>query len=194
MSNLNLHAPDAQVTDPKVALNYLKEGNERFVTNNLMPRNTNPADLKITNEGQKPFAAVLTCADSRTAPELFFDQKLGDIFVLRNAGNYADEGAIGSIEFAVGYLKAPLVVVVGHTKCGAVITSHGGATGFPEGLQAILDKIRKNIKTDGSVEEATADNVKYSVELLKNNPVIKKEGAMVVGAHYDLATGKVTFM
>jgi len=188
-----LHAPDEQIKDPQVALNFLKEGNERFVSGNTIPRNTNAEDIKITATGQKPFAAILTCADSRVAPELYFDQKIGDIFIVRNAGNYADMEALGSIEFATKHLGAPLVVVVGHSMCGAVFTSHDKVTGLSDNLQAVLDNIRVNIESCGTKEEAVTANVKAQVETLKNNPVIKEVGALVVGAEYDIASGKVSF-
>jgi len=193
MSTLNLHAPDVAVTDSKVALNYLKEGNLRFVNDTPMPRNTNKADLEITKDGQKPFAVILTCADSRTAPEIFFDQKMGDIFVLRNAGNMADPSVVGSIEFAVGALGAPLVVVVGHTKCGAVYSAFSGKKDFWPGLQTLLDGISENIKNSPDEEQGMVDNVACQVEKIKSNPVVKEKGATVIGAVYDLATGKVTF-
>ncbi|MCL1925048.1 MAG: carbonic anhydrase [Defluviitaleaceae bacterium] len=190
-----LHAPDEQIKDPQVALNFLKEGNERFVSGNTIPRDTNSEDIKITAGGQKPFAAILTCADSRVAPELYFDQKIGDIFIVRNAGNTADNvEALGSIEFATKHLGAPLVVVVGHSACGAVFTSHSKATGLSSNLQTVLDNIRINIENVATPEEAVAVNVKAQVETLKNNPVIKEINALVVGAEYDIATGKVTFL
>jgi len=193
MTTLNLHTPDAAVTDSKVALNYLKEGNLRFVNDTPMPRNTNKADLAITKDGQKPFAVVLTCADSRTAPEIYFDQKMGDIFVLRNAGNVADPSVIGSIEFAVGALGAPLVVVVAHTKCGAVYSAFGGKKDFWPGLQSVLDGIGENVKNSSNEEQGALDNLSVQVEKIKNNPVVKEKGATVLGAVYDLATGKVAF-
>ena len=189
-----LHAPDEQVKDPQVSLTYLKEGNERFVSGNTIERNTNAEDIKVTSEGQKPFAAILTCADSRVAPELYFDQKIGDVFIVRNAGNYADVEALGSIEFATKHLGAPLVVVVGHSKCGAVFTSHDKVTGLSENLQTVLDNIRVNIESCSTKEEAVTANVKAQVETLKNNAVIKEVNALVVGAEYDISTGKVSWL
>jgi len=189
---MNLHAPSQAVTDSNVALTYLKEGNKRFVDGNLMPRDTYKADMAVVKTGQKPFAAVLSCADSRTPPELFFDQKLGDIFVVRNAGNHPGEETIGSFEFAVEHLKVPLVVVVGHDECGAVINAFNGASGLSNKLQGLLDTIGKDIKASGSVEKATLDNVKVSMEKFKNNPIISK--ATIVGAIYSIGTGEVKFI
>ena len=193
MNNFNLHAPSDAVIDPHVALNYLKEGNKRFVEDECMPRTTNKEDIAATKDGQKPFAVILTCSDSRASPEIFFDQKIGDIFVVRNAGNYADLEALGSIEFATKHLGAPLVVVVGHTMCGAVFTSHSKATGLSHNLQTVLDNIREHISRCDTKEAAICANVKAQVEALKNNPVIKEVGAMVVGAEYDISTGLVHF-
>jgi len=189
----NLHAPGDLVTDGKVALNYLKEGNLRFVEDKTIARDTNLADMKVLKDGQKPFAVVLTCSDSRVSPEIYFDQKLGDIFVIRNAGNYPDQEALGSLEFAVGHLLAPLVVVVGHSKCGAVHTSHSGATGLSSNLQAVLDNIRVNIGSSASAEAAVGDNVSWAVDVIKGNPVVKEKNALVVGAEYCIESGKVTF-
>ncbi|MCL1999659.1 MAG: carbonic anhydrase [Turicibacter sp.] len=191
---MNLHSPDVSVTDAELALTYLKEGNERFVSNNLMARTTNKEDLEKTKDGQKPFATVLTCSDSRTSPEIYFDQKIGDIFIIRNAGNYATLSTLGSIEFGAEHLGAPLVVVVGHTMCGAVAASHGKATGLSDNLQNIINNIRKHTDSCSTKEEAVIANVKAQVEAIKNNPVIKKVGTKVVGAEYNIATGKVTWL
>ena len=194
MSNFNLHAPGDAVTDPQVALTYLKEGNARFVNDTPIPRNTNKADLEVTSGGQKPFAAILTCADSRVCPEIFFDQKIGDIFILRNAGNVAEPASVGSIEFGTKHLGAPLVVVVGHTKCGAVYTAHAGATGLSDALQAVIDGLKPNVKDSADEETGVIDNVKIQVAALKANPVLKEQGTMVLGAVYDLTTGVVNFL
>ncbi|MCL2402710.1 MAG: carbonate dehydratase [Coriobacteriia bacterium] len=189
---MNLHSPDVQVTDSDLALTYLKEGNARFVNDTPMPRDTNKKDLELTKEAQKPFAAILTCADSRTTPEIFFDQKIGDLFVLRNAGNVADTSVLGSLEFGVEHLGVAVVVVVGHTMCGAVHTSHAGATGLSDNLQAVLDGIRPHISCDGGKEDATLENTQRQVDVLKANATIAK--VPVLGANYDIATGEVTWL
>ena len=191
---MKLHNASVNETDAHVALTYLKEGNERFVSHKGMPRDTNKADLEITKDGQKPFAAILTCADSRVAPEIFFDQKIGDLFVVRNAGNLADSHALGSIEFGVKHLKAAIVVVVGHTKCGAVHNSYKGATGLSHNLQSVLDEIKPIVFGASDAEDGVVVNAKYQAELIKNNPVIKECGTPVYAATYDIATGKVNFL
>jgi len=188
----NRHLPDQAVTDPQVALSYLKEGNARFVKGELRSKDTYKEDLKVVIKGQKPFAAVLTCSDSRTPPEIYFDQGIGDIFVCRNAGNFADDTACGSIDFCVGVLGAPLVVVVGHNECGAVINAHKGTKDLPQELQEVLGKIQCNFK-GGDVNAAVKENVMSSVERIKGLHFVKAKNALVLGAYYDIGTGVVTW-
>jgi len=187
-------APDEIIDDPNVALAMLIAGNERFVYDALMPRNTTLADRDINATGQWPFASIVTCADSRVAPELYFDQKVGDLFVVRNAGNFADETAIGSLEFSVAVLGSRLIVVVGHTDCGAIIHAHGGTTGLPTALQNTLGRIAELIPYATDVEEATREGVMSSVEILRANEVVIEHGALVVGAVFDIETGRVIFI
>ena len=159
-----------------------------------MPRNTNRADMDVTTQkGQKPFAVILTCADSRVPPEIYFDQKIGDLFVIRNAGNVADQSVLGSIEYAVEHLKSAIVVVAGHTKCGAVCASYGGGKDFPTNLQAVLDGIRSNISDSSDAEQGVLDNIKSQVAMIQNNPVVKESGVPVIGVQMDIATGRVNF-
>jgi carbonic anhydrase len=188
---MKLHDPKVNVTDPAEALQFLKEGNARFVSGNLMPRTSNAEDRIATKDSQHPFAAILTCADSRVCPELLFDQKIGDIFVCTNAGNVADKSVVGSFEFAVAALKVPLVVVLGHTMCGAVHNAHGGTSGLPAHLQNVLNDIREGVHHSTDKESAALDNTQVQANKLKNNDVINS--AMVVTAHYDIATGEVVF-
>ena len=190
---MKLHSPDVLVTDSNEALTYLKEGNARFVSGNTAPRDPK-AGVAATSGGQKPFAAIITCADSRTSPELYFDQQIGDIFVLRNAGNVADKSVLGSLEFAVEHLKVSLIVVVGHTKCGAVNTSYSGATGLAENLQAVLDGIRPNLAGAANEDEATVANAKKQAEVIGQNAVVKQFNIPVHAAKYCLDTGAVTFV
>jgi len=190
---LKLHSANVSETDAQVALAYLKEGNERFVSGKGITRD-NSADLDLTKDGQKPFAAIITCADSRVSPEIFFDQKIGDIFVVRNAGNVADRSAEGSVEFAVKHLKVAIVVVVGHTKCGAVHTSYSGATGLSDKLQSIIDDIKPVVSGAPDAEAGVVVNAQHQAEHIKENPVIKELGTPVYAATYDIATGKVNFL
>ena len=191
--SINRHDPGVAVTDSKVAISYLKEGNERFVSGNLMPKDFYKADLATVAKGQKPFAAVLTCSDSRTPPEIFFDQGVGNIFVCRNAGNFADDTACGSIDFAVGVLGVQVVVVIGHNECGAVINAHKGTSGLPEELQCVLGKIQANVKDAPDVDKAVQANVASSVERIKKLHFVKEKGVPVLGGYYDIGTGVVSW-
>jgi len=185
--------PAVKVTNPDEALKLLKEGNARFVSNNLIPTDYKEAIGKTATQ-QSPFASVLTCADSRCAPEIYFDQGIGNIFVVRNAGNFADREAIGSFQFAGAVLKSQIIVVVGHTSCGAVKNAHMGTSGLPAELQGILDDVAAIVKGTDTKENAVFVNTKAQVETLKNNPAIKAAGIPVYGAHYDIATGVVSWL
>ena len=189
----NYQDPAVKVTSPDEALRLLKDGNARFVANNLVPTDYKEA-LDKTASQQSPFASVLTCADSRCSPEIYFDQGIGNIFVVRNAGNFADREAIGSFQFAAAVLKSQIIVVVGHSSCGAVNNAHMGTSGLPAELQGILDDIRPIIKDIDTKENAVAVNTRAQVDTLKNNPAIKEAGIPVYGAHYDIATGVVSWL
>ena len=191
--SINRRDPGVAVTESNEAISLLKEGNERFVSGKFMTKDYYKADLETTAKGQNPFAAILTCSDSRTSPEIFFDQGIGNIFVCRNAGNFADDTACGSIDFAVGVLGVKLVVVIGHNECGAVMNAHKGTTGLPEELQSVLGKINRNLKGAADVHTAVKANVESSVERIKNLHFVKEKGIPVLGAFYDIGTGVVTW-
>ncbi len=195
---------------PDQVLEKLMDGNRRFVEGRMaLPKSADaPAREKLAT-GQKPFAIVLSCSDSRVPPELIFDQGLGEIFVVRVAGNVPDPVVLGSIEYGVEHLKAPLVVVLGHERCGAV-TAAVEAEGSPEGnIGAILKEIapavaqaRKDAtgKAKGDlVEAAVVGNVKrVAADLAGRSPVLHElatEGQIrIVPAEYDLDTGKVALL
>jgi len=180
------------VTDAKVALEALKAGNKRFVDGQLAAKN-HGADRTETINTQKPFAIILTCADSRTCPEFIFDTKIGDLFVLRNAGNFATDVELGSMEFAAAVLGAPIVVVLGHTNCGAVFAAYDKPEGLPEKLQTVINNIAPGIVGSADKATATEANTSTVVDIIKANPVIKEKGTLVLGAYYDFNTGVVTF-
>lgn len=179
------------ITDPKEALQALKDGNKRFVESKPSVKN-DTADRLETENSQKPFAVILTCADSRTSPEIYFDAKIGDLFVLRNAGNFATDVELGSIEFATAVLGAPLVVVTGHSSCGAVHATVDKPE-VPEKLQKVLDNIAPGIEGITDKPAAIEKNTKTVVDIVKANPVVQKQGTLVLGAYYDFHTGEVTF-
>ena len=190
--------------DTQTALKELIAGNARFTSGQMTHQHMGPARRAELVKGQKPFAVILTCADSRVPPEVLFDQGLGDIFVVRNAGNVVDPVSLGSIEYAVDHLHCPLVVVLGHDKCGAIGAAvEGGETHGAIG--AIMEKIARAVKaakatgaTGAALVEETADaNIKTSVADIKASKIIQhliEEGKVsVIGAKYDLASGVVTF-
>jgi carbonic anhydrase len=192
---------------PRQALDILIEGNQRFKNNVLREHDM----LRVRDETvdkQHPFASVLSCSDSRTTVELIFDQNLGDIFSVRLAGNIASIKAIGSLEFSCKYLGSKLVVVMGHTNCGAIKAAcdhyKGGNIGEiielidPAVLleKTILD--HRDSSNDSFVERVCFHNVEVQMErILKRSPLltdmIEKKEIGLVGAVYNLASGEVEF-
>jgi carbonic anhydrase len=182
----------------------LLEGNKRFVFGNLAKKDFSLEIRKELLKGQKPYAVVVGCSDSRVPPEIIFDQGLGDIFVIRVAGNVLDPVSLGSIEYAVEHLKTPLIVILGHTRCGAVhatIHYHSKAEG---NLKAIVEKIMPAVSKAKKVAKSEEDllniaieeNVKLQKEfMLKNsktiNEYVKANKVQIVMAIYDLETGEV---
>ncbi|MFA5077575.1 MAG: carbonic anhydrase [Candidatus Micrarchaeia archaeon] len=185
-----------------MAVEKLLEGNMRFRS---QPAQKDLAKMRAeTLDGQAPYAIVLTCSDSRVPPEHIFDAGIGAIFVIRNAGNVADKVALGSIEYAAEHLHTPLLVVMGHEKCGAV----KAAWELPEGQHAegniadIVKKIEKSVKKmkkkGKDIEDAARENVKNQMKtILRKSAICKKlveEGKLkIVGAKYKLSDGSVEF-
>jgi carbonic anhydrase len=186
---------------PDEAIAALKAGNERFVNHKPQVRETEEIEeiwTSITG-GQAPFASVLGCADSRLAPELIFDQFFGDVFVVREAGNIADSPTnLGSLEYGQAVLGSKLVLVLGHTSCGAVKAAFGKDD--PGGnIQAIVDAIRPGIAGTKTVEEATVANVRaVQARIREKSPLLRAAEAggkiRIVGAVYTIATGTVDFL
>ena len=186
------------------ALNKLKKGNARFVSMKLKhPDSTRKRRIEML-KGQHPFVAILSCSDSRVPPEIIFDQGLGDIFEIRNAGNVLNKHVIGSIEYAVMHCGVNLVVIMGHQDCGAVnaTLSKVKETEFIQALEDSIQPAVENCKLKGV--EITADNVvKEHViqdieELLEQDSTlvkyIKEKNVKIVPAYYNLETGKVHFL
>ncbi len=190
---MNLHKPDVKLTSAEEALQLLKEGNERFVKGELCPKDTYEEDRKTLSGGQVPYAIVLCCADSRVAPELYFDQRLGDIFVIRNAGNVVDEVVLGSIEYGAEHLGSPLVVVLGHTSCGACTAAVQGGE-VPANIGEIMKKIAPSVTEGATVDEVAAANAKAMVEQIKADEIIQHLGTTVVPAVYDILSGEVIWL
>jgi carbonic anhydrase len=180
----------------------LVDGNKRFVSGKTRAYEVVSLRKKLA-AGQQPHVIVLSCSDSRVSPELVFDQNLGDLFVVRTAGNVADPVGLGSIEYAVDHIHSPLLVVLGHQKCGAVTAACSGDKMPSRNLEAIVDKIspavtqaKSTAKPDDLIETAIKDNVHQSAkDLLANSEIIRnavKSGKLtVVEAEYDLESGEV---
>jgi carbonic anhydrase len=185
------------------ALQRLMEGNGRFVADqSLHPDQTKERRVTLAG-GQAPFAIVLTCSDSRVAPELFFDQGLGDLFVIRNAGNVLDDHVIGSMEYAVEHLHVPLIIVVGHEKCGAVTAAVAGGE-VPGHLHSVTDDIAPAVEQSkqlpgDKVDNAVRANAQRAADILAHvEPVLKaaasRTNLLIVAARYDLITGKIQIL
>jgi carbonic anhydrase len=195
---------------PREALDILVEGNARFM-NNYSDDKDFQSLLNITKDKQHPFASFLSCSDSRAPVELLFDQALGDIFSVRLAGNIASDKAIGSLEFSSKYLGSKLIVVMGHTSCGAV---KAACDDFKDGhIGEIINFIKPSIRHEKSVvnlddrtsknpdfvEKINALNVKHQIDTIIRqsdivNDMIEARQIAIVGSIYDLATGKVNFL
>ncbi len=183
--------PDRSTADP---WKELEDGNRRFVEGRRADRQ-DQCRLACTSGGQKPFAVVLTCADSRVSPELAFDQRIGDLFVVRVAGNVATDEAIGSIEYAVEHLHTPkLIVVLGHEKCGAVDAALHAESA--EGLvPSILNRIYPATKDLGSsdLDKAIRANISLTAKTIaRYSHAIRSKGTPIVGAYYSIQSGRVT--
>ena len=188
-------------------LDKLKAGNERFVKGHPIHPDESLERIRELKKGQHPFAVVISCSDSRIPPELIFDQGLGDIFIVRTAGNVIGDYELGSIEYAIEHLHCNLVVVLGHENCGAInafLESNGEK--HQDHIQSIIDyiaaeeEVRPIIDSlKGNPDLAVKVNVKHAVNLLKSstlvlNPIVDKTHLIIIGAYYDLDNGKVSFV
>lgn len=195
------YVADGQSSPAQEGLNALLEGNLRFAAGQPQNPHQDDARRKEVLGGQTPFAVILTCSDSRVPPEIIFDQGVGDLFVVRTAGNVVDDIALGSIEYAVEHLNAPLIVVLGHQKCGAVSAAVQGGE-IPGHIADIVREIEPAIAAARDLPGDLADNtvktnVAQMVEKLKTSAPILKEffeadKIQVVGMRYELTTGKVS--
>ncbi|SIS54665.1 carbonic anhydrase [Belliella pelovolcani] len=191
-------------------LNVLLAGNERFSEDHPIHPDQTLARLRDLSVGQHPVAAIVSCSDSRVPPELIFDQGLGDLFVIRNAGNIVGDYEIGSLEYAIEHLEVPLVIILGHTKCGAIGAfvdhDHDHSHHYSEYIQKIIDFIdaeeeEKALSRDlpDFYEKAIEANIMHGIHELKNkvplvNELIEAKKLRVVGAIYDVDTGKVSIL
>ena len=207
---MKAHTKETQATmTPEKSLQFLKEGNIRF-QNNLKANRNLLEQVNDTSEGQFPFATILSCIDSRVSAELVFDQGLGDIFSVRIAGNFVNEDILGSMEFACKLAGTELIVVLGHTSCGAVKgacddAKLGNLTNMLAKIKPAVEAIKepedinlRNSKNSEFVDNVATKNVQLTINrILKESPVLaemqNKGEIKIVGAMYDINTGAVAF-
>ncbi|MFI2073874.1 carbonic anhydrase [Streptomyces triculaminicus] len=199
--------PDERPTTAKAALARLMEGNKRWVDGNLHHPDRDPDRRQLVAQTQEPYGVVLSCIDSRVPPELLFDTGLGDLYVLRTGAQAVGPVVTGSVEYGPMTSGTPLIVVLGHQRCGAVEASYkamrDGAT-LPGNLQAIADALRpaydQAVRLDGSdpVDTMTRAQIRLTANDLRSNkdlgPLVKKGSLAVVGAYYSLDTGRVEIL
>ncbi|KNF08298.1 carbonic anhydrase CynT [Gottschalkia purinilytica] len=204
--NESMYSRPANISSPEEAKNLLLEGNKRFTTGKISNKDFSVKKIReLSQKGQEPFAVILSCSDSRIPPETVFDQGLGDLFVIRNAGNVVESISLGSIEYGVGELKAPLVVVLGHEKCGAVKATVDGHS-VSENIAQVVNKIKpsyEKVKASSNKNEevyknSEDENIRNSIDEIKKSDVIKNllenKQIEVVGAKYNIETGEIKFM
>lgn len=192
---------------PLKALDLLKEGNSRFRNNLKMDRNL-LTQVNMTSEGQFPFATVLSCIDSRTSAELIFDQGLGDIFSIRIAGNIVNDDILGSMEYACDIVNSKIIVVLGHTKCGAIISacnnvSTGHLTGLLNKIKPAVDKeimtlYDRNGSNNSFVTNVSMIHARLMMSQIRSQSTIlrdleEKGKILIVGGLYNIDSGEVTF-
>jgi carbonic anhydrase len=208
---MKAHTRETQATvTPKKALNFLKEGNLRF-QNNLKTNRNLLEQVNDTSEGQFPFATILSCIDSRVSAELVFDQGLGDIFSVRIAGNFVNEDILGSMEFACKLAGTKLIVVLGHTSCGAVKgacdnAKMGNLTKLLEKITPAVNAVEepkdirlRNSKNLEFVDSVSEKNVLLTIDRIHNeSPILtemEENGEIkIIGAMYNVNTGAVKFI
>jgi carbonic anhydrase len=193
--------------NPQEELQALKDGNNRFIKNERLGHDFH-YQINKTKDGQKPYAVVLSCLDSRVPVEIVFDQGIGQLFVARLAGNVENDDILGSMEFGTAVTGAKLIVVMGHTKCGAVKgacdnVKLGHLTGLLEKIQPAVKKVQASLpKFDANsyehIDLVSEENVKMTVARIRNNSeILRKLEAekkiQIIGAMYDISNGKVSF-
>lgn len=190
---------DVKITNADEALERLKDGNKRFVEDKSELINVTKERREELEEGQSPYAVVVSCSDSRVTPTTLFDVGLGELFDIRVAGNVLDKDALGSIEYGVEHLKSPLLVIMGHESCGAVTAAYDKVKKGDKiegNINSLVDKIEPSVVNANSLDEAIHNNTDAVVKQVNENEVVKKlvkEGKLkVVEAYYTL-DGNVTF-
>jgi carbonic anhydrase len=204
----NIHSDQAiaaplEPLSPDAALQKLMDGNQRFVQQKGKHPDQSRARMKEVAQAQYPFATVLCCADSRVPPEILFDEGIGDLFDIRVAGNIVTPEVLGSLEYAVALLNTPLIMVLGHERCGAVTAAvqgerlEGHIGSFVKAIKPAVSKTKG--KSGDPVDNAVIANVQYQIQKLKQDSAILSqrllEGKLkIVGGRYDLDSGQVTLI
>ncbi|WP_419699445.1 carbonic anhydrase [Mucilaginibacter sp. NFX135] len=195
---------DSAFTDPGVAIKKLMGGNKRFVENKSIRPRQDAETIKKLGLGQKPFATIVSCSDSRVPNEIVFDQGVGDLFIIRTAGQVSSAASYGSIEYAVLKLYTRLIVVLGHTECGAVAAAVQRPEDVPGHIVTLINEIKPAVAKvahmpGDPVNNAVRQNVIDQVNILRNlDPILHKKYSkgeiLIVGAVYDIHTGKVELL
>ncbi|GAQ19980.1 carbonic anhydrase [Deinococcus grandis] len=199
---------ESDVATPDAAIQSLKDGNARFFSGQATRPEMSANERRAQIMGQTPYAAILACSDSRVPVELVFDQGLGQLFVVRVAGNVVGEAGLGTLEYAIRHLDVHLVVVMGHEACGAVAAAllpEERVAEEPHHLQNLIRRIQPSLQAMPAIRdkkarmrEAVLNNVRYQVSLLRDEPVIREAEAAgqirVIGAYYEIGSGAVDFL
>lgn len=195
---------DSAYVDPRVAIKKLMGGNKRFVEGKSIKPRQDMETIKKLENGQAPFATIVGCSDSRVPNEMIFDQGIGDLFIIRTAGQVSAAASYGSMEFAVLKLKTKLIVVLGHTECGAVAAAVERPENVPGHIVSLINDIKPAVAKSShfvgnAVNNAVRQNVIEQVKSLRDlDPILHaqyiKGEILIVGAVYDIHTGKVEFL
>jgi carbonic anhydrase len=188
----------------KTPIEKLIAGNKRFLEEKTIHPHQNKKSVLENQNGQHPFAVIVTCSDSRVAPEILFDQGIGDLFVIRNAGNLISDIDMGSIEYAVEHLDVKLIVVLGHTECGAIKAYVSDKNNDYKKHHNHIDDIVETIANEQEEKQEEKKhskeknilgcinaNIEHSTKAIENNPIIKKNKTPIIAMRYDVHTGKI---
>ena len=192
--------PEVVINKNETPIEKLISGNKRFLDEKLIHPHQNKKTVLANQEAQHPYAIVLTCSDSRVSPEILFDQGIGDLFVIRNAGNLISNIDMGSIEYAVEHLDVKLIVVLGHTECGAIKAYVSDKNNeYKKHLSHIDDIVEtianeneeKNIPKENNLNSCIIANIKHSFKMIEDNPIVKEMHVKVVPMQYDIHNGTI---
>lgn len=192
--------PEVDSNKNESPIEKLVSGNKRFLDEKTIHPHQNKKTVLANQDAQHPFAVVLTCSDSRVSPEILFDQGIGDLFVIRNAGNLISDIDMGSIEYAAEHLDAKLIVVLGHTECGAIKAYVGDKNNEYKKHLSHIDDIVETIANENEEKEISKEdnlsacviaNIKHSLKMIQDNPIVKEKHVKVVPMQYDIHTGKI---